>query len=70
MRDAQPGVLVPRSAPLRPAPAQADGITWSRAAACEVSNNLRTRRQADTDWWHGLCDTLAGPMVGVSRLSI
>jgi len=33
-----------------------------------VSENLRTRSQADVDSWHGFFDTQAGPVVGVSGL--
>jgi len=47
-------------------------IDWrvGRLAELWMSNNLWQRSQADTDSWHELFDIQAGPVVGVSSLSI
>ena len=41
-----------------------------RSAEGRVSKKLRRGSQVDTDFWHELFDTQAGPVARVSRLSI
>jgi len=48
---------------------KANWVTLRSPAECVVSQNPRTRSQADTDSWHGLFDTQTGPRAGGSSLS-